>query len=55
MSRDELIVVVHRQAGQITEQDQQITAQAGQRTGADGDQRGVGREVGPAGASLSRS
>ncbi|MGH3699848.1 MAG: DUF6444 domain-containing protein [Pseudonocardiaceae bacterium] len=30
MSCDELIVVVHRQAGQITAQDQQITAQAGQ-------------------------
>ncbi|MGH3806016.1 MAG: DUF6444 domain-containing protein, partial [Pseudonocardiaceae bacterium] len=30
MSRDELIVVVHRQAGRITAQDQQITAQAGQ-------------------------
>jgi transposase len=30
MSRDELIVVVRRQAGQITTQDRQITAQAGQ-------------------------
>lgn len=30
MSRDELIVVVHRQAGRITVQDQRITAQAGQ-------------------------
>ena len=30
MSRDELIVVVRRQADQITAQDQQITAMAGQ-------------------------
>lgn len=30
MSRDELIVVVRRQAGQFAAQDRQITAQAGQ-------------------------
>jgi hypothetical protein len=44
MSRDELVVVVRRQAGQIA-------AQAGQLAELMACQRGAGREAGPAGAS----
>ena len=51
MSRDELLVVVRRQAERIAAQDRQISGDGRAARGADGGQRGPGREAGPAGAS----